>query len=68
MSGSEAISPSRSALGKPNPMSVSSLLNAANTIWPTLSFERPRTDRLVGTRQRQPDRAYVVRARPRSGR
>ena len=42
-------------------MSVSSLLNAANTICPTLSFQRPRTIRLVGARQRQPDRAYVVR-------
>ena len=43
VSGSDSINPSRSALGKPNPMSVSSRLNAAKTIWPTLSFERPRT-------------------------
>ena len=43
VSGSEAISPSRSAFGKPKPMSCSSRENAQKTICLTLNFQRPRT-------------------------
>jgi hypothetical protein len=35
------MSPSRSAFGNPNPIDRSSVENAAKTICPTLSFQRP---------------------------
>jgi len=41
--GSPATSAARSSFGNPKPMIVSSTENAANTIWPTRHFTRPRT-------------------------